>query len=185
LAYFPHAEEIGARFDAERAAVTVQVTDPAALEEALFELDTQESGEYLRNSFLGQFGHVVEPVFMPLGWDWRIATATIASFPAREIIVATLGTLFNLGAELDETSPGLIDTLRASTWPDGRPLFTIPVALSIMVFFALCCQCAATLVTIRRETLQWRWPIISFTYMTVLAYVAAFVTYQGSKLLLG
>jgi ferrous iron transport protein B len=185
LAYFPHAEEIGARFDAERAAVTVQVTDPAALEEALFELDTQESGEYLRNSFLGQFGHVVEPIFMPLGWDWRIATATIASFPAREIIVATLGTLFNLGAELDETSPGLIDTLRASTWPDGRPLFTIPVALSIMVFFALCCQCAATLVTIRRETLQWRWPIISFTYMTVLAYVAAFVTYQGSKLLLG
>lgn len=185
LAYFPHADEIGERFDAERVAVTVEVADPAAQEAALFEIDTQESGEYLRSSYLGQFGHLVEPVFMPLGWDWRIATATIASFPAREIIVATLGTLFNLGGDLDETSPGLIDTLRAATWPDGRPLFTIPVALSIMVFFALCCQCAATLITIRRETLQWRWPIISFTYMTVLAYVAAFVTYQGSKILLG
>lgn len=185
LAYFPHATEIGARFDAERTAAATSIHDPAALESALATLDTRESGEYLRDSFMGRFGHAVEPVFKPLGWDWRIATATIASFPAREIIVATLGTLFNLGDELDETSPGLIETLRAATWPDGRPLFTIPVALSIMVFFALCCQCAATLVTIRRETLQWRWPIISFTYMTVLAYVAALITYQGANVLLG
>ena len=119
-----------------------------------------------------------------MGWDWRIATATIASFPAREIIVATLGTLFNMGADENEESEGLIATLRGATWPDGRPLFTIPVALSVMVFFALCAQCGATLITIKRETGQWRWPVLAFTYMTVLAYVGAVVTYQVAAFIL-
>ena len=144
----------------------------------LTEINDLESGDYLRNSFLGRVGHFVEPVFLPLGWDWRIATATIASFPAREIIVATLGTLFNLGADEDEASEGLIATLKGATWPDGRPLFNTAVAISIMVFFALCAQCAATLATIKRETGQWRWPVLTFCYMTSLAYVGAFVAYR-------
>jgi ferrous iron transport protein B len=130
-------------------------------------------------------GHAIEPVFVPLGWDWRIATATIASFPAREIIVATLGTLFNLGSDEDETSESLRETLHNATWPDGRKLFTLPVALSIMVFFALCMQCAATLMVIYRETGQARWPLITFCYMTTLAYIGALLTYQISSTILG
>ncbi|MCF6285586.1 MAG: hypothetical protein L3K26_10400, partial [Candidatus Hydrogenedentes bacterium] len=114
----------------------------------------------------------------------REVTATIASFPAREIIVATLGTLFNMGADVNVESEGLIATLRGATWPDGRPLFNIPVALSIMVFFALCAQCGATLITIKRETGRWRWPALAFAYMTVLAYTGSTITYQVASLLI-
>jgi len=185
LAYFPRDAEIIAAFDAQRETVSAEMPAGEGRDAALTELDNEESGELLRNSILGRMGHAVEPVFLPLGWDWRIATATIASFPAREVIVATMGTLFNLGADETEESEGLLETLRAATWPDGRPLFNIPVALSIMVFFALCCQCGATLAVIKRETGQWRWPAISFAYMTALAYVCALLAYQISSLVLG
>lgn len=184
LAYFPRSASIVEDFDARRAAARASIADEQEREETLAHLDEEEAGEHLRNSLLGRMGHAIEPVFLPLGWDWRIATATIASFPAREIIVATLGTLFNLGADEDEESASLRETLRAATWPDGRPLFTLPVALSIMVFFALCAQCAATLMTIYRETGRARWPLLAFTYMTGLAYVGALLTYQlGAALL--
>ncbi|MFM1922077.1 MAG: ferrous iron transport protein [Candidatus Hydrogenedentota bacterium] len=184
LAYFPRSASIVEDFDARRAAAETSIADEAEREEVLAHLDEEEAGEHLRNSLLGRMGHAIEPLFMPLGWDWRIATATIASFPAREIIVATLGTLFNLGADEDEESTSLRETLRAAIWPDGRPLFTLPVALSIMVFFALCAQCAATLMTIYRETGEARWPLLAFTYMTGLAYVGALLTYQlGTALL--
>ena len=79
---------------------------------------------------------------------------------------------------MDEENDGLRDTLKAATWPDGTPVFSIPVAISIMVFFALCAQCVSTLMVIRRETNSWRWPVFSFVYMTVLAYIGAFLSYQ-------
>jgi len=145
--------------------------------------ENEVSAELIRRSYLGRAGLAVEPVFLPLGWDWRIGVGAIASFPAREVIIATLGTIFSLGGDVDEGSAGLISTLQSATWPDGRPLFTIPVALSIMVFFALCAQCGATLMVIRRETNSWRWPVFTFCYMTVLAYVAAFAVYQLGTLL--
>ena len=183
LAYFPHSESITNEFETQRTVLKESTQDAAALEVALQTIDNAESAAHLQNSILGKMGQAIEPAFVPLGWDWRIATAVIASFPAREIIIGTLGTLFSLGSDTDETSQALIDTLRASTWPDGRPLFSIPVALSIMVFFALCCQCGATLITIKRETKSWRWPVVTFSYMTILAYVAALVTYQVSRII--
>ena len=107
----------------------------------------------------------------------------LASFPQREVVVATLGVMYNGGQPFDvESAAGrsrLQGQLQHATWEgSGRPLFTIPVALSVMVFFALCAQCAATLAVIRRETNSWRWPAFTFAYMTVLAYVGALLTYQ-------
>lgn len=142
-----------------------------------------ESSRLLESSFLGMAGKVIAPVVRPLGWDWRIGVGAVASFPAREVIIATLGTIYSLGGDVDEEDDGLIDALKAAKWPDGRPVYTLPVALSIMVFFALCAQCVSTLLVIRRETNSWGWPIFSFTYMTVLAYLGALVVYQvGSRL---
>jgi ferrous iron transport protein B len=139
-------------------------------------------GLALRESFLGRAGRAIEPVVRPLGWDWRIGCAAIASFPAREVVLGTLGVIYNLG----DVDPGegegrsqLEKRLRAATW-DGtdRKVFTLPVALSIMVFFALCAQCASTLVVIGKETASWVWPVVTFTYMTVLAWLGAFAVYQ-------
>ncbi|MEL7496159.1 MAG: ferrous iron transport protein B [Planctomycetota bacterium] len=140
----------------------------------------------LRQSFLGQAGQFIEPVVRPLGWDWRIGSAAIASFPAREVIVSTMGVIFGLGGDVAEDSETLRGKLKSATWENSdRPLFTLPVALSIMVFFALCAQCVSTLAVIRRETNSWRWPIFTFTYMTVLAYLAALVTFQLARLIWG
>jgi ferrous iron transport protein B len=147
-------------------------------EQALGRVNLDESGAALRHSLLGRMGRWVEPVVRPLGWDWRIGTAAIASFPAREVVIATMGTIYNLGGDEDENSAGLRSRLREAKWPDGRPVFNLAVALSIMVFFALCCQCGATLAAIKRETHSWRWPILTFVYMTTLAYVAAWGTYE-------
>lgn len=139
-----------------------------------------ESAALLEASALGQIGHAIEPAVKPLGWDWKIGVGAVASFPAREVIIATLGTIYSLGGDADEE--GLIGAIRQSRWPDGSPVYTIPVAVSIMVFFALCAQCVSTLLVIRRETNSWFWPILSFSYMTILAYVGALVTYQvGSR----
>jgi len=149
-----------------------------ALAEQLAGIDRREAGAFLRRSMLGRMGQWIEPAVRPLGWDWRIGTSVIAAFPAREVIIATMGTIYNLGGEQDEASTGLRDQLHKATWPDGRLVFNTAVALSIMVFFALCCQCGGTLAVIRRETHSWRWPAVVFVYMTTLAYVAALITYQ-------
>jgi ferrous iron transport protein B len=149
--------------------------------------------EWTGRSLLGRAGKSLEPVFRPLGWDWRIGMAALASFPAREVVVGTLSIIYKSGEQdADEirTAPEPGETklgkaLRAEKWEkdSGKhgAVFTVPVVLSLMVFFALCCQCASTLVVIRRETNSWRWPALTFVYMTVLAYVGALVVYQVSS----
>ncbi len=178
LGYYPHPASIAQKYQVERDAAAATGLSKDALNALMGEIDRNEAGEYLRQSVLGRMGQWIEPAVKPLGWDWRIGTAAIASFPAREVVVATMGTIYNLGGEQDEASTGLRGTLQAATWPDGRPVYNVAVALSIMVFFALCCQCGATLATIKREMGSWTWPALTFTYMTALAYVAALATYQ-------
>jgi len=149
-------------------------------------IDNEVAAAYMEQSFLGRAGKLIAPLVRPLGWDWRIGCAVIASFPAREVVISTLGVIYQLGGEEDAGSPSLRQTLRTATWPgSGQHVFSVPVALSIMVFFALCAQCAATLAVIRRETNSWRWPAFTFVYMTALAYVGGLVTYQVGMLFAG
>jgi ferrous iron transport protein B len=177
LAYFPRSEEVRSQFGQQRVEASATLSGES-LQLALGKLEAREAAEQLRRSYLGQAGRLAEPLVRPLGWDWRIAMATLASFPAREVIVSVLGTIYSLGGDQDETSDDLRFAIRNSTNDQGHPVYSIPVALSIMVFFALCAQCISTLAVIQRETRSWRWPIFTFSYMTVLAYVGALVTYQ-------
>jgi ferrous iron transport protein B len=136
--------------------------------------------EQLANSVLGRFGKTIEPVFLPAGFDWRITTSILSAFPARETVVPSLGIIFSLGGDVDEGSSDLSKALSDATWPDGRPLFTVWTSVGLMVFFALCAQCMATLATVKRETNSWKWAAFMFTYMTVLAYIGAvFVNMLG------
>ena len=149
-------------------------------------------GDWKRQSLLGRAGRALEPVFRPLGWDWKIGMAALASFPAREVIVGTLGIVYNQG----DVDPGDVEEAeRVTETPLGSAIrdewtndpaighYRVPVALGLLVFFALCCQCVSTLVVIRRETGSWAWPAFTFGYMTALAYVGALLTYQVGKLL--
>jgi ferrous iron transport protein B len=146
----------------------------------LREIDNEAAAAHLEQSWLGRAGHFVAPVFAPLGWDWRISAAVIAGFPAREVVVAVLGTIYAVGDEADEQS--LRERLESATWPDGRLVFTLPMVLGLLVFYAWCLQCAATLAVIRRETNSWRWPVFAWGYMTALGYVAALLIYQVGSL---
>ncbi len=150
-------------------------------EELQASLENRITGAQLEQSYLARFGKTIQPVFEPAGYDWKITVGVLASFPAREVIIATLGIIYNLGDEVDEEHEGLKSILQRETWTDGvragTAVYSVPVAFSIMVFFALCMQCGATVATIWRET-SWKWAAFTFIYMTVLAWIGAVVTYQ-------
>ncbi len=138
--------------------------------------------EALNHSFAGMAGHVIEPIIKPLGYDWRVGIGLIGSFAAREVFVSTMNIVFNIGNAGDATEP-LLDAFRKAAWPDGRPLFTPLSCLSLMVFYVYAMQCLSTVAVVRRETNGWKWPLLQLFYMTGFAYFAAFVVYQGGKLL--
>jgi ferrous iron transport protein B len=208
LLYFPSTDSTGQSFEERLAGVEhsikalrsqIDSRNEADLKLAS-EVDAQEQklhrmrAEWKSQSILGRAGRAVEPAIAPLGWDWRIGMAVIASFPAREVVVGTLGIIYSTGnveanevrnasaVEPNSNVDRLRRALRDATWgqeAQGRRVFTVPVALSVLVFFALCCQCASTLAVIGRETHSWRWPLFTFTYMTLLAYVGALLVYQA------
>jgi ferrous iron transport protein B len=140
-------------------------------------------GEQLQQSYAGRLGRVIEPAIAPLGFDWKMGIGLIASFAARETIVSTLSIVYNVGKDSNADSPSLIEAVRNAKRPDGSPAWTPLVAVSMMVFFVLACQCMSTVAVVRRETNSWRWPLFMVAYMLVIAYAASFVTYQGGRLL--
>jgi ferrous iron transport protein B len=181
LAYFPRPAALLEQH-AQQIESAQLATGSVAGEAALAELQRIQAAEMLEQSFLGRAGHLLEPAVRPLGWDWRIGMATVASFPAREVVISALGTIFSLGDQ-DSDSVQLREALRKARRSDGTPVFTLPVALSVMVFFALCAQCMSTLVTIQREAGSWGWAALSFLYMSALAYGGALIAYQGATFL--
>ena len=179
MAYFPRSEAVQTELEAATAQAEATLAGEQ-LKSALAGIENKAAADQLAQSFLGRAGHAVEPLFRPLGWDWRVSSAVIASFPAREVVVAVMGTIYAVGAEADESS--LTEKLRSATWPDGQKVFTLPMVMGLLIFYAWCLQCAATIATIRRETNGWRWPAFAWTYMTVVGYSGAFLVYQLGSL---
>lgn len=143
--------------------------------------DTTAARDRIQQSYAGQLGHFIEPAIAPLGFDWKLGIGLITSFAAREVLVSTLATIYNV-EEADETSVDLRVALQNETDPvTGESVYTPLVAVSLMVFFVFACQCMATVAIVKRETNSWRWPIIMILYMTTMAYVASFVVYQGGR----
>ncbi|PYS91806.1 MAG: ferrous iron transport protein B [Acidobacteria bacterium] len=174
LMYFPRTEVQSSKFNIQG---EEQLGTPNS------EPGTASGSEQLRNSFAGKLGHVIEPVIAPLGFDWKIGVALIASFAAREVLVSTLSIIYNVGKEQDAQSQSLVSALHDEKKADGTPVWTPLTALTLMVFFVLAMQCMSTVAVVRRETNSWRWPIFMVVYMTGLAYFAAFLTYQGGRAL--
>ncbi len=139
--------------------------------------------EQIAHSFAGRAGHVLEPVIKPLGFDWRIGIGLITSFAAREVFVSSMGVIFGVeNADEEDTTP-LREKMGQATWPDGAPLFTPLVCLTLMVFYVFAMQCMATLAVVKRETASWRWPLFQVAYMTGTAWVVCLIFYQTGKLL--
>ena len=143
----------------------------------------EQKAMQLEESYGGRLGKAIEPAIEPLGFDWKIGIGIVGAFAAREVFVSTLGIVHAVGDDADESSEPLRQALRESKKPDGSKSYTPLVALSLMVFFALAMQCMSTLAVVSRETKSLRWPAFLFAYMTVLAWCASFLVYQGGRLL--
>ncbi len=182
LLSFPGSDpESTARYAAERDRIESTVSSEQERADQLSLLDQQESGELLRNSYGGRLGRFLEPVFEPLGFDWKIGVGLIGAFAAREVFVSTMAVVYGLAEDSDEESSALRDRVRSQTRADGSALYTPLVCFSLMVFFALSCQCMSTLAVLKRETGTYRWPAFLFVYMTVLAWGASFAVFQGGR----
>jgi ferrous iron transport protein B len=140
------------------------------------------SAAQLRHSFAGRIGRVIEPAIAPLGFNWKIGIGLIGAMSAREVFVSTMGTVYSVG-DANETSKGLKSAMQRDRWPNGRPVWTPLVAVSLMVYFVLAMQCISTLAIVRRETNSWQWPLFMQVYMTALAWLASFGVYQIGRML--
>jgi ferrous iron transport protein B len=213
LATHPKDSTIDTRYDSERVrrlgAVVPSVKSPRDIESGMAELaarqgatngwdvsearvfatlnqlDKQEAGDKLRHSFAGRLGQLIEPTIEPLGFDWKIGIGIVSSFAAREVFVSTMSLVYNVGEsdDSDEATQTLAQTLREQTRPDGSPVYTALVAVTLMVFYVFALQCVSTVAVVRRETNVWKWPLFQWLYMGALAWVLAFITYQSGKLL--
>ena len=175
LAYYPRSGVIAAELAQQQSNAMTSLSGEA-LDEALSRFSNEAAAAQLEQSWLGRAGKAIEPAFSPLGWDWKISAAVIAGFPAREVVIAVLGTVYAVGGEADEST--LAGRLKSAKWPDGRAVYTLPMVFGLLIFYACCLQCAATLAVIRRETNGWRWPIFAWVYMTSIGYLGALLVFQ-------
>lgn len=182
LLTFPREPMLDRDFESERIELISTLEGPE-LEAASDALGEERQAAVLAASYGGRLGHAIEPVIEPLGFDWRMGVGLVGAFAAREVFVSTMGVVYGLGEEQDEESGLLRDRLRAERRPDGSPSYSPLVCLSLLVFFALACQCMTTLAVVYRESGGWRWPVFLFAYTLALAWGASFVVYQGGQLL--
>jgi ferrous iron transport protein B len=160
-------------------------TNALALVEKLEALEKEEQGAKLRHSFAGRLGHFIEPAIAPLGFDWKMGIGIVASFAAREVFVSTMSVVYNVG-EADDSEAGvasLAEVLQNEQRDDGKPAYPPLVGITLMVFYVFALQCISTIAVVRRETNTWKWPLFQLLYLTALAWVMSFLTYQGGKLL--
>ncbi len=182
LLSFPRDTVPGQDFDALRQQAWDQV-DSVIPDERLAEIDALEQADRLQQSYAGRLGRAIEPVIAPLGFDWKIGVGLIGAFAAREVFVSTMGLVYGIGGDITEDSPSLREKLASERHPDGSPVYTPLTGVSLMVFFALSAQCMSTVAAVRRESRSWAWAGFLFVYMTVLAWSASLIVYQGGRVL--
>ena len=139
------------------------------------EMDIKVNSYKLEHSYIGILGKTIEPLILPLGYDWKIGIALISSFAAREVFVGTLATIYSVEGSKEDT---IKNKMSSEVRADGKPLFNMASGISLMLFYAFAMQCMSTLAIVKKETNSWKWPTIQFFGMTLLAYIVAFSTYQ-------
>lgn len=140
-------------------------------------IDVKIATEKLEASYVGILGKAIEPTIAPLGFDWKIGISLITSFAAREVFVGTMATIYSVGDT--ENTQSIREKMQSEINPKtGKPLFSVAVGFSLLLFYAFAMQCMSTLAVVYRETKNWKWPAIQFVYMSLLAYLSSLLVYQ-------
>ncbi|PWJ56823.1 ferrous iron transport protein B [Dyadobacter jejuensis] len=164
----------GDRMDKAEQAVVASMSVDATQED----VDAAVASARLENSYAGSFGHFIEPAIRPLGYDWKIGIALLASFAAREVFVGTMATIYSITGDSEDVLT-VKERLQQELNPEtGQPMYTTAVGTSLLMFYVFAMMCMSTIAVVYRETNGWKWPLIQLLYMTALAYVSAFIAYQ-------
>jgi ferrous iron transport protein B len=197
LATYPRSTDIDKDFAARRAALLAtpagglnnkandQPGSVGTTKDKLAALNNEEAGLKLRHSFAGHLGHFIEPAIAPLGFDWKMGIGIISSFAAREVFLSTMSTVYNVG-KYERSEAGmssLASTLQEQRRDDGTRVYSTLTAVTLMVFYVFALQCVSTVAVVRRETNSWKWPLFQWVYMGMLAWLFAFLVFQGGRLL--
>lgn len=165
----------GEKFSNAEQIITQQYSNEALND---LELENKIASFKLENSYIGILGKTIEPIILPLGYDWKIGIALISSFAAREVFVGTLATIYSVERDAEET---IKTRMAGETRSDGSRLFNLPTGISLMLFYAFAMQCMSTLAIVKKETNSWKWPGIQLFSMTIIAYLSALMAYQILK----
>jgi len=180
LEYFPRKTENTAGFEAQIEQITNSELPEVQKEERIAEVDHAMESDRLINSYLGRSGKLIQPIMSPLGFDWKMSIAIVAGLPAKEIVVSTMGVLYQ--TQDGETTINLQQKLQNEVHQlgkyKGQEVFTTPAALAFIIFILLYFPCIGVVATIKNESGSWKWAAFSVFYTTALAWVAAFVTYN-------
>lgn len=193
LGYFPLGKQIDIEYNDKITALKTSKHESAInadlthnLESRILVLENERMSKKQENSLLGRIGKFIEPAISPLGFDWKMGVSLLAGSAAKEIIISTMGVIYQTGPE-DEPSEGLAQKLREQTYMNGpkagQPIITPLVALSFMVFILIYFPCVAVFAAILKESGQWRWPLFTSIYTTALAWISAFAVYQIGSLM--
>jgi len=178
LGYFPRPDSEPVSQEAAQPENMLANNDSSAM---MAEDVNVSSGQQIKESYIGQLGHFVEPVIEPLGFDWRMGVALISGVAAKEIVVSTLGVLY----QSEDDSKSLVENLKEATYDEqpGKKVYTPLTSIAFMLFILIYFPCLATIVAIKSESGSWKWAILAAGYTTVLAWLVAFIVYQGGNLI--
>jgi len=197
LGYFPRninfskdydtIKEIEKKYDKEiKYASYIEIVNQlkAEKEKEIAKLQIKNKKEQQENSYIGQIGHFIEPILKPMGFDWRMGVSLLSGVAAKEIVVSTMGVLYQV--ENIDDNEGLINKIQTQTYKTGakkgQKVFTPLIAFAFMMFILIYFPCIGVIVTIRRETNSWKWALFTVVYTTLLAWLVAFAVYQVGSL---
>ncbi|NMM50641.1 ferrous iron transport protein B [Marinigracilibium pacificum] len=136
------------------------------------------ASKQIESSYAGYFGKAIEPSIKPLGFNWQIGIAIITSFAAREVFVGTMATIYSIASKEDDEATIRSKLMKASDPDTGEKTYTVATSVSLLLFYVFAMQCMSTLAVVKRETKSWKWPVIQFVFMGVMAYLSSFIAYQ-------
>jgi ferrous iron transport protein B len=199
LGYFPLGSDIDESYDLKIAKVNEAYEEKQAnsdineagflkgrQDEKINQLELERQQVKQENSFIGRIGKFIEPIISPLGYDWKMGVSLIAGAAAKEIVISTMGVLYQTEPDVNENL-SLISKIQEKKYLDGprkdQPVFTPLVAMSFMMFILIYFPCIAVIAAIKHESGKWKWSLFLAFYTTALAWIVAFITYQGGILL--
>jgi ferrous iron transport protein B len=186
LGYFPREVEYSKDYETLSESINNDtILQENEKQEQLNQVSIEQKSEHMEKSYIGQMGHFITPIIEPLGFDWKIGVSIITGLAAKEVVIGTIGVLYQSDTETDESSVSLKEKLQQQTYTDGpkagQKVFTPLVAYTLMIFILIYFPCVAVIAAIKREA-SWKWSVFTMVYTTTLAWLVSFCVYSIANL---